>query len=151
MGASLFLSSIVGTIVSVTFAGLGIGGLGTAGSSISGLVGLLLALLIAFFIGGYVAGRIATRSGVKHGLLVPSLSLFITLVLVLMGAALEISFINQLSGVTLLGPVGRAAQSVSQQSLTTILSMPGILALLFSFIGGVLGGARGATVGRRRP
>jgi hypothetical protein len=151
LGASLFLSSIVGAIAGSIFEGLGIGGLGTAGGSISGLMGLLLVLLIAFFIGGYVAGKMASRSGVKHGLLVPSLSLFIIIVLVLMRAALEISFMNQLAGVTLLGPVGRAAQSVPQQSLTTILSVPGILTLLFSFIGGALGGARGATVGRRRP
>jgi hypothetical protein len=147
----LFLSGIVGAIVGAIFAALGTGGLGTAGGSISRFGGLLLALLIAFFIGGYVAGRIASRSGIKHGLLVPLLSLVITLILVLVGAAVNASFIDQLSGVTLPGPVGRAAQSVSQQGLTTILSVSGILALLFPFIGGALGGARGATVGRRRP
>jgi K+-transporting ATPase A subunit len=146
LGASLFLSGIVGAIVGAIFAALG-----TAGGSISGLVGLLLALIIAFFIGGYVAGRMASRSGIKHGLLVPLLSLVITLVLVLMGAAVNASFIDQLSGVTLPGPVGRAAPSVPQQDPTTILSVSGILALLFPFIGGALGGARGAMVGRRRP
>jgi hypothetical protein len=151
LGASLFLSGLVGAIVGAIFAAPGTGGLGPAGGGISGLVGLLLALLIAFFIGGYVAGRMASRSGIKHGLLVPLLSLVITLVLVLMGAEVNASFIDQLSGVTLPDPVGRAAQSVPQQSLSTILSVPGILALLFPFIGGALGGARGATVGRRRP
>jgi hypothetical protein len=151
LGASLFLGGIVGAIAGAIFAALGTGGLGTAGGSISGLVGLLLALLIAFFIGGYVAGRMASRSGIKHGLLVPLLSLVITLVLVLMGVAVNASFIDQLSGITLPGPAGRAAQSVPQQGLTTILSLSGILTLLFPFIGGALGGARGATVGRRRP
>jgi hypothetical protein len=151
LGAGLFLSGIVGAIVGAIFATLGIGGSGTAGGSISGLVGLLLALLIAFFVGGYVAGRIASRSGIKHGLLVPLLSLVITIVLALMGAAVGASFIDQLSGVTLPGPVGRTAQSIPQRGLTTILSVSGILALLFPFIGGALGGARGATVGRRRP
>jgi hypothetical protein len=151
LGASLFLSGIVGAIIGAIFAALGIGDLGTARGSISGLVGLLLALLVGFFIGGYVAGRMASRSGIKHGLLVPLLSLVITLVLTLMGAAVDASFIDQLSGVTLPAPVGRAAQSDPQQDLDTILSVLGILALLFPFIGGVLGGARGATVGRRRP
>jgi hypothetical protein len=146
LGAGLFLSGIVGAIVGAIFAVLG-----TAGGSISGLVGLLLALLIAFFIGGYVAGRMASHSGIKHGLLVPLLSLVITLVLALMGAAVDARFIDQLSGVTLPGPVGRVAQSVPQQGLGTILSVSGILALLFAFVGGALGGARGATVGRRRP
>jgi hypothetical protein len=151
LGASLFLSGMVGAIVGAIFAALGIGALGTAGGSISVLVGLLLVLLIAFFIGGYVAGRMASRSGIKHGLLVPLLSLVITLVLVLLGAAVDASFIDQLSGVTLPGPAGRDAQSLPQQGLGTILSVSGILALLFPFIGGALGGARGATVGRRRP
>jgi hypothetical protein len=151
LGAGLFLSGIVGAIAGAIFVTLGFGGFGTAGGSISGLVGLLLALLIAFFIGGYVAGRMASRSGIKHGLLVPLLSLVITLVLALMGAAVDSSFIDQLSGVTLPGPLGRTAQSVPHQDLTTILSVSGILALVFPFIGGALGGARGATVGRRRP
>ena len=61
------------------------------------------------------------------------------------------SFIDQLSGVTLPGPAGKAAQQAPQQGLGTILSVSGILALLFPFIGGALGGARGARVGRRRP
>jgi len=147
LGAGLFLSGIVGAVL----VALGIGGFGTTEGSISALVGLLLALLIAFFIGGYVAGRMASHSGIKHGLLVPLLSLVITLVLALMGAAVDARFIDQLSGVTLPGPVGRVAQSVPQQGLGTILSVSGILALLFAFVGGALGGARGATVGRRRP
>jgi len=151
LGASLFLSGIVGVIVGAIFAALGTGSLGTAEGSISGLVGLLLALLLGFYIGGYVAGRMASRSGIKHGLLVPLLSLVITLVLVLMGAAVDASFIDELSGVTLPGPAARDAQSLPQQGLGTILSVSGIFALLFPFIGGALGGARGATVGRRRP
>jgi hypothetical protein len=146
LGATLILSGIVGGILAV----LGVGE-GAMGGGISGLIGVLLTLLIAFFLGGYVAGRIASRSGVKHGLLVPLLALVVTIVLALIGAAVGASFIDQLSGVTLPGPAGRAAQSVTQQGLATILSIGGILALIFPFIGGALGGARGATVGRRRP
>ena len=59
---------------------------------------------------------------------------------------------------TLPGPAGKAAQSAPQQGLGTILTglgtiltVSGILALLFAFIGGAIGGARGASVGRRRP
>src|SRR3712207_830584 len=150
LGASLILSGIVGAIVGGILAALGVGDGATSGG-VSGLIGLLLTLLIAFYIGGYVAGRMASRSGVKHGLLVPLLALVITLVLALMGAAVDTSFMDQLSGVTLPGTVDRAAQSIPQQGLSTILSVSGILALLFPFIGGALGGARGATVGRRRP
>jgi hypothetical protein len=150
LGTALILSGIVGTIVGAIFAALGISG-GATGGAISGLVGVLLTLLIAFFIGGYAAGRMASRQGVKHGLLVPLLALVVTIVLALIGAAVGASFIDQLSGVTLPGPAGKAAQNVPQEGLGTILSVSGILAFLFPFIGGGLGGARGARVGQRRP
>jgi hypothetical protein len=150
LGASLILSGIVGAIVGGILAALGVRDGATSGG-ISGLIGLLLTLLIAFFIGGYVAGRMASRSGVKHGLLVPLLALVVTIVLAIIGTALGASFIDQLSGVTLPGPADQAAQSVPQQGLGTILTIGGILALLFPFIGGALGGAKGASTGRRRP
>ena len=146
LGAALILSGIVSAVAGGIFAALGAGG-----GAISGLVGLLLTLLIAFYIGGYAAGRMASRSGVKHGLLVPLLALVITIVLAIIGSAVGASFIDQLSGVTLPGPAGKAAQSVPQQGLGTILTVSGILALLFPFIGGALGGAKGASTGRRRP
>src|SRR5215203_330580 len=150
LGASLILSGIVGAIVGGILAALGVKDGATSGG-ISGLVGLLLTLLIAFFIGGYVAGRMASRSGVKHGLLVPLLALVVTVVLAIIGAILGTSFIDQLSGVTLPGPIDKAAQQVPQQGLGTILTVSGILALLVPFIGGALGGAKGASTGRRRP
>src|ERR671914_1068988 len=150
LGASLILSGIVGVIVGGILAALGVGDGATSGG-VSGLIGLLLTLLIAFYIGGYVAGRMASRSGVKHGLLVPLLALVITVILAIIGAAVGASFIDQLSGVTLPGTAGKAAQNVPQQGLGTILSVSGILALLFPFVGGALGGARGARVGQQRP
>ena len=151
LGASVILSGIVVAIVSAIFAALGIGGVATSGGISGLLVGMPLTLLIAFFLGGYVAGRMASRSGVKHGLLVPLLALIVTIVLALIGGAVSASFIDQLSGVTLPDPAGEVAQSVPQQGLGTILSVSGILALLFPFIGGALGGAKGAKTGRRRP
>jgi hypothetical protein len=93
----------------------------------------------------------ASRSGVKHGLLVALLALVVTIVLALIGAAVGANFLDQLGGVTLPGPAGKAAQNVPQQGVSTILSVFGILAFLFPFIGGALGGARGARVGQGRP
>ena len=150
LGASLILSGIVSAVVGGILAVFGVGG-GTTESALAGLIGVLLTLLIAFFIGGYVAGRMASRQGLKHGLLVPLLALVVTIILAIIGSAVGASFIDQLSGVTLPGPAGRVAQNVPQQGLGTILTVSGILALLFPFIGGALGGARGASVGRRRP
>ena len=150
LGAALILSGIVGAIVGAIFAVLGVKS-GTTGGGIAGVIGVLLTLLIAFYLGGYAAGRMASRSGVKHGLFVALLALVVTIVLALVGAAVGASFMDQLSGVTLPGPAGKAAQNVPQQGFTTILSVSGILALLFPFIGGALGGARGAKVGEGRP
>jgi hypothetical protein len=115
---------------------------------------LILSGIVGAIVGGILAalgvGRMASRQGLKHGLLVPLLALIVTIVLAIIGGALGASFIDQLSGVTLPGPAGRAVQSVPQQGLTTVLSIGGILALLFPFIGGALGGAPEPVVGARR-
>src|SRR5215203_3762976 len=144
LGASLILGGILGS--------LGIGQQGATSGGIAGLVGVLITLLLAFLIGGYVAGRMASRSGAKHGLLVPLLALLVTLVLAIVGAVVGASFIDQLTGVTLPGPMQNAAQGIRQpQNLGTILNVSGVLALLVPFLGGAIGGAWGAKTGRDRP
>jgi hypothetical protein len=107
---------------------------------------LLLTLLLAFIVGGYVAGRLASRSGLKHGLLVPVVALVATIILAGIGTLLGLSFIENLSGVTL-----PDVPNDAPQGLGTILTGAGILALLAPFIGGAIGGAWGARTGRRRP
>jgi uncharacterized protein YacL len=150
LGAGLILSGIVSGIVGAIFGTAGRQGL-TEGSA-TALVGLLITLLLAFLIGGYVAGRLASRSGFKHGLLVPLLALVVTIVLALVGGLLGVSFIDQLSGVTLpQGAQSSAQQAAPQQGLGTILTVSGILALLFPFIGGAIGGLWGGRTGSRRP
>src|SRR5215211_6865275 len=147
LGASLILSGIVGAIVGA----VGLNQQGATSGGLSGLVGVLVTLFLAFLIGGYVAGRLASRSGVKHGLLVPLLALLVTLLLAIVGAVVGASFIDQLTGVTLPGPMQNAAQGIKQpQNLGMILSLSGILALLVPFVGGALGGAWGAKTGRAR-
>ncbi len=146
LGAGLILSGIVGAI----FGTAGRQGIQVGGTT--ALVGLLITLLLAFLIGGYTAGRMAARSGLKHGLLVPLLALVVTLVLAIVGGLLGVSLINELSGVTLpQGAQSSAQQAAPQQGLGTILTVSGLLALLFPFIGGALGGLWGARTGSRRP
>ena len=150
LGAGLILSGIVSGIVGAIFGSAGRQGLTEGGTT--ALIGLLFTLLLAFIIGGYAAGRMASRQGLKHGLLVPLLALVVTLVLAIVGGALGVSFIDQLSGVTLpQGAQSSAQQAAPEQGLGTILSVSGILALLFPFIGGALGGLWGAKTGSRRP
>src|SRR5829696_4742151 len=148
LGAGLILSGIVSGIIGAIFGTAGRQGLTEGGAT--ALIGLLITLLLAFLIGGYAAGRMASRSGLKHGLLVPLLAL--TLVLAIVGGLLGVSFIDQLSGVTLpQGAEQSAQQAAPQQGLGTILSVSGILALLFPFVGGAIGGLWGARTGTRRP
>jgi hypothetical protein len=149
LGAGLILSGIVSGIVGAIFGSAGRQGITEGGTT--ALVGLLITLLLAFLIGGYTAGRMAARSGLKHGLLVPLLALVVTLVLAIIGGALGVSLIDQLSGVTLPQGAQNAAQQQAPQGIGTILSVSGILALLFPFIGGAVGGAWGARTGSRRP
>jgi hypothetical protein len=150
LGAGLILSGIVSGIVGAIFGTAGHQGLTEGGTT--ALIGLLITLLLAFLIGGYAAGRMAARQGLKHGLLVPLLALAVTLLLAIVGGLLGVSFIDQLSGVTLpQGAQQSAQQAAPQQELGTILSVSGILALLFPFIGGAIGGLWGARTGTRRP
>jgi len=150
LGAGLILSGIVSGIVGAIFGTAGRQGITEGGTT--ALVGLLVTLLLAFLIGGYAAGRMASRQGLKHGLLVPLLALAVTLALAIVGGLLGISFIDQLSGVTLpQGAQQSAQQAAPQQGLGTILSVSGILALLFPFLGGAIGGLWGAKTGTRRP
>ena len=152
LGASLILSGIVGAVVGGILGSLGIGQQGATSGGIAGLVGVLITLLLAFLIGGYVAGRMASRSGAKHGLLVPLLALVVTLALAVVGAIVSANFIDQLTGVTLPGPMQSAARGINQpQNLGTILSVSGALALLVPFVSGAIGGAWGAKTGRARP
>jgi hypothetical protein len=145
LGAGLILSGIVSAIVGAILGGGGISSSATEGGTV-GLIGLLVTLLLAFIIGGYVAGRLASRSGLKHGLLVPVLMLVVTIVLAGIGALLGLSFLDNLSGVTL-----PSVPNDAPQGLGTIFTGAGILALLMPFIGGAIGGALGARTGRRRP
>ena len=150
LGAGLILSGIVSGIVGAIFGTAGRQGITEGGTT--ALIGLLITLLLAFLIGGYTAGRMASRSGFKHGLLVPLLALVVTIVLAILGGLVGVSFIDQLSGVTLpQGAQSSAQQAAPQQGLGTILTVSGLLALLFPFIGGAIGGLWGARTGRRRP
>ena len=144
LGAGLILSGIVSGIVGAIFGAAGRQGIQEGGTT--ALIGLLISLLLAFLIGGYTAGRLASRSGLKHGLLVPLLALVVTLILAIVGGLLGVSFIDQLSGVTL-----PASAQNAPQNLGTILGVSGLLALIFPFIAGAIGGAWGARTGGRRP
>lgn len=143
LGASLILSGVVAAVVAAIFAVLGFGG-GTEGG-ISGLLGLLATFFLSFLVGGYAAGRMAGRSGARHGLLVALLALLVTIVLALLGAAVAAPLVN-IPGVTFSNVPTNLPSDV--EGLNVILSVSGLLILLFMFAGGAIGGSWGAA--RRR-
>lgn len=145
LGASLILSGIVAAVVGAVLSTLGFSGGSEAG--LTSLAGLFVTIFLAFLVGGYAAGRMAGRDGTKHGLLVALLALIVTVVLVLLGGAVGYGLADNLSGVTLPG----FPEEVSRQGLGTVLTLGSVLALLFPFVGGAVGGSWGARTGRRRP
>jgi hypothetical protein len=115
LGAGLILSGIVSGIVGAIFGTAGRQGLTEGGTT--ALIGLLITLLLAFLIGSYAAGRMAARQGLKHGLLVPLLALAVTLLLAIVGGLLGVSFIDQLSGITLAQGAQQSAYRAAPQMM----------------------------------
>ncbi|WP_219974659.1 hypothetical protein [Rubrobacter xylanophilus] len=145
LGAGVILAGIVGGVVGAVW---GVGGDSAAPEGgVVALAGLLLTLLLSYLIGGYAAGRAASRSGVRHGLLVPVLSFALLLIA---------SLVGMIAGLGFLDGVGRAAipslpqQDLGYESVSSFLSVSGVLALLFIFGGAAVGGLWGARTGSRR-
>ena len=139
----LTLGVAVGFVLSAMFAFLGMAD-AAEGGVVSGLVGISLTLLLALFLGGYVAGRTACRSGARHGLLVALLALVAAMFLAVVGTILRSGLVTGLSGVRLPSTLDDV------QNLSAIMPVFGILALILPFVGGAVGGVRGARMGRKR-
>jgi hypothetical protein len=139
----LILGSVVGFVLATIFALLGTAG-AKEGSVASDPVGISLTLLLAFFLGGYVAGRTASRAGAKQGLLVVPLTLVGTMFLAVVGIILGSGLINVLSDV-------RFPSTLEDlRNLGAMMPVFGVFALILPFVGGAVGGVRGATMGRKR-
>ena len=136
------LGAVVGFAVLVISAVLGVPS-DTEGEGL-GLVGISLTVLLAFFLGGFVAGRTASRSGLKDGLLVALLTLVAAMFLAAVGMILESGLVDGLTGVRL------PSTLEDVHSLSALAFANGVLALMLPYIGGAMGGVRGAKTGRRR-
>ena len=133
----LTLGVAIGFVLATMFALLGM-----EGSVVSGLVGVSLTLLLAFFLGGYVAGRTAFRSGARHSLLVALLALVAAMFLTVVGAILGSGLVTSLSGVRFPSTLDDV------QNLSAVMPIFGVLALILPFVGGAVGGVRGAKMKR---
>lgn len=141
-GETLILGGIVGAVLGAEDAARSV----AVEESTVGLFGVVVTLLFALLIGGYCAGRMASQSAAKHGSLVPALALVVMFILAGTGALVGANFTESLSGMTLPGLPADAPQ----QSMGTILTVAGILALIFPFIGGALGDMWGAKTRQQR-
>ncbi len=76
------------------------------------------------------------------------LALVVTILLALLGAAVATPLVN-IPGVTFSSVPTNLPSDVP--GLGIVLSVSGLLVLIFVFAGGAVGGQRGARTGRRRP
>ena len=89
----------------------------------------------------------AHRSGTKHGLLVALLALVVTIVLALLRAAVVTPLVNIL-GITFSNvPTNLPSDA---PGLGIVLSVSGVLILIFMFVGSALGRQRGDSTARQR-
>ena len=136
LGTGVLVSSIAGGILVAAYTGSG----SESGDHPLGRAGFLLTVLVSFMVGGYVAGKMAGWAEIRHALFVPVVGLAATAVLTVVGTVVGVGLIHGLGGVTL-----PQFPQDARQSLSTLLSVQGILALLLiPFVGAALGGLFGA-------
>ena len=107
-----------------------------------GVLGVVVALAIMFvsyYSGGYVAGRMARFDGIKQGLAVWVWAIVIALVVGVLGAVAD----NEYEG-----SLGMPQVSMDETTTTTAI-VAGVLVLLVSLVGALLGGLAGMRFHRR--
>jgi hypothetical protein len=130
-GTLVILAAIVATLGSA----LGVDASLALGGAIAAVV-----LLIAYYCGGYVAGRMARFSGVKQGIAVWLWAIVVALVLAVVGfiAGTRTDLMSNLNDIP-----------ITEGELTTGSILGGVIALIVSLIGAVLGGLAGMRFHRR--
>ena len=98
----------------------------------------LVAIFVAYLVGGYAAGRIGLWRGAAHGAGVPVWTILVTVILVIVGAAI---------GAEALENVGLTVTGVDfNQAATTAAVVTLVLTLLAMFGGAILGGKLGERI-----
>jgi hypothetical protein len=100
---------------------------------------VVFGILISYLVGGYVAGRMAGYRTSWHGMMTAFFSLFVLLVVLLLGGLAE-NGVFAASGVRSLGDVIPGVRQLSVDSFGNALSFGAILGFLAAIFGGWLGG-----------
>ena len=109
----------------------------TIGSNdVATAIPVVIGILIAYVIGGYVAGRMAGYRTSWHGMLTAFFSLFVLLVIVLLGYAASTGAFAGIDVSTLVP----GATGLSVDSLGNALTFGALLGFLAAILGGWLGG-----------
>ena len=132
IGASVIFAPLVAGLVAV--------GSNQAGrSDLIAAVPFVLGILLSYVVGGYVAGRMAGYRTSWHGMMTAFFSLFVLLVVVLIGGLADNGvFAN--SGIRSLGDIIPGVRDLNVDSFGNALSFGAVLGFLAAIFGGWLGG-----------
>lgn len=138
------LGGWVATIgASVIFAPLVAGLIVAPGTPVAGdiavAVPVVLGLFLSYLVGGYVAGRMAGYRTSWHGMMTAFFSLFVLLVLMLLGVAAE-NGVFAASGVRSAADIIPGVRDLNLYALGDALTFGAILGFLAAIFGGWLGG-----------
>jgi hypothetical protein len=131
IGASVIFAPIV--------AGLIVAPGTPAAGDIAVAVPVVLGLFLSYIVGGYVAGRMAGYRTSWHGMMTAFFSLFVLLVLMLLGLAAE-NGVFAASGVRSAADIIPGVRDLNLYALGDALTFGAILGFLAAIFGGWLGG-----------
>ncbi len=137
IGASVIFAPIV--------AGLLVAPGAPAGGDIAVAVPVILGLFLSYSVGGYVAGRMAGYRTSWHGMMTAFFTLFVVLVLMLLGVAAE-SGLFAASGIRSAADIVPGVRELNLYALGDALTFGAILSFLAAIFGGWLGGLLAPTL-----
>lgn len=109
------------------------------GGDLSIAVPVVLGLFLSYIVGGYVAGRMAGYRTSWHGMMTAFFSLFVLLVLMLLGAAAENGLFAS-SGIRSAADIVPGVRDLNMYALGDALTFGALLGFLAAIFGGWLGG-----------
>jgi len=130
IGASVLFAPIVAGLLVVP---------GTAVGDIAVAVPVVLGLFLSYIVGGYVAGRMAGYRTSWHGMMTAFFTLFILLVLMLLGVAADYGMFAA-SGIRSAADLVPGVRDLNLYALGDALTFGAILGFLAAIFGGWLGG-----------
>jgi MFS family permease len=125
-------------LVAPAVAGI-VGRISVVGSDITPAVPIIVAIFVSYLIGGYVAGRMAGYRTSWHGMMTAFFSLFVLLVVALLGYATANGAFSG-SGINSLADIVPGARDLNVDSFGNALTFGALIGFLAAIFAGWLGG-----------